>query len=390
MELRRRINAACYASMALLGIYLTVYQSVISEISNEHSIGPTAMGVIIALHFMGSITAPVIFGEISDRVGKKPVVMISFVIIIAGLLSVYIFDGLLLIAAGIFLIGCGFAVIEGSLSGVLSDVNSGEVGKVINISQMFFSIGAVAGPLMALFLGRMTGSWKSVFLVIIILFCLIAAFISRLDFGRKEGPVSGTTGLISAALLKQNIFILLCLSMFLYVGIEEGIAFWLKSYFQKVFNSSYLGAFTLSGYWASMIIGRFLASRFHKKYALFLKAGLLLALVANIIALLFKNSFVNTVCFILVGLGFSAVWPIITSITAESFPEYTGTAMGFMMTSGAAGGAVVPFLMGAAVDEMSLSAAFWILPFITAIVLLNLIYILGKSVSSSRSINYKG
>lgn len=381
--MRKRVNAACYASMALLGIYLTVYQSVISELSSEHSVGPTAMGVIISLHFIGSIMAPVIFGEISDRVGKKPVVITAFIIIITGILSVYIFDNLYLTAVGIFVVGCGFAVIEGSLSGVLSDINADEIGKVINISQMFFSIGAVAGPLIALFLAEATGSWKSVFIVVIVLFCLIAVYMASLDFGEKKISDSKTKGLISAVLLKQSIFILLCLAMFLYVGAEEGIAFWLKSYFEEIFDSSSMGAFALSGYWASMIIGRFLASKFNNKYGLFLKAGLLLSLAASIIALLWKDNIVNIVCFIVLGLGFSAVWPIITSMTAERFPEYTGTAMGFMVTSGAVGGAAMPFLMGAAADGTSVATAFWIVPVTILAVLLNLIYILGKPNTSN-------
>lgn len=134
--MKTKINAICYISMGLLGIYISVYQSIISIISKNYSINNTVAGVIISLHFIGSLIAPIIFGEISDRIGKKSVVIISFNVLIAGLLMVYLFNNLALIATGIFIIGCGFAVIEGTLSGVLSDVNLDETNKVINISQI--------------------------------------------------------------------------------------------------------------------------------------------------------------------------------------------------------------------------------------------------------------
>lgn len=277
--MKTRINSLCYMSMLLLGIYISVYQSIINNISKSYSINNASVGVIISLHFIGSLIAPVIFGEISDRIGKKSVVIISYNILVAGLLAVYLSDNLLLIAAGIFIIGCGFAVIEGTLSGVLSDVNTVKTSRVISISQMFFSIGAVIGPLAALLLINLSGSWKVVFLLMILSFGLILVYFIRLKFGESVHIVRSNTGLISTKLFKEKIFILLLVSMFIYVGIEEGVAFWLSTYFENLYNASQLVAYTLSGYWASMIIGRYLASRFYDKQSLFLKGGLLTSLL---------------------------------------------------------------------------------------------------------------
>jgi fucose permease len=359
---KTRINTLCYMSMLLLGTYISVYQSIINSISKSYSINNTSVGIIISLHFIGSLIAPVIFGEISDRIGKKSVVIISYIILIAGLLSIYLFDNLLLIAAGIFIIGCGFAVIEGTLSGVLSDVNTVKTSKVISISQMFFSIGAVAGPLVALLLINLSGSWKAVFLLVIVLFGLILVYFIRLQFGESVQIVRSDTGLISTKLFKEKIFIFLFISMFIFVGIEEGVAFWLITYFGNLYNASQLGAYTLSGYWASMIIGRYLASRFYSKQSLFLKGGLLTSLLFIIAALVFRNSMVNFVCFIGVGIGLSAVWPIIMSITADNYPRYTGTALGIMMTAGAGGGIAIPFIIGILANSIMIDVAFWVIP----------------------------
>jgi MFS family permease len=147
---KKHINFACYITMFLLGLYLAGYQNVIDSVTKEYSIASSIMGLIIALHFIGSITAPVIFGELSDRKGRKVVIVIAFLVLTGGLLLASIFRNIYILALGIFLIGSGFAVIEGTLSTVLSDINPGETVRVINLSQMYLCIGAVLGPLAAL------------------------------------------------------------------------------------------------------------------------------------------------------------------------------------------------------------------------------------------------
>jgi fucose permease len=348
--------------MGLLGIYISVYQSIINTISNEFSISGTIAGIVISLHFIGSMIAPIIFGEISDRIGNTIVSVISFNILISGLLLVYLSKSLILISSGIFLIGCGFAVAEGILSGVLSDMNPGETNKVMNLSQMFFSIGAVAGPMISLLIINVSGNWKNIFILMIIAFTAVMLYLSKLRFTGQDFEAGKSSGLISLRLFRSSMFVMLVLSILIYVGLEEGIAFWIDTYFVNLYNSSQLGAYALSGYWASMIIGRYLASKFHNRYKVFLTGGLIVSLVFFTLGLLINNSIISMVCFIGTGAGFSAIWPIIMSITSDAYPEYRGTALGIMMTSGAGGGALFPFILGMLSDKSGIQNAFWIVP----------------------------
>ena len=367
--MKNGINNICYISIGLLGIYISIYQSIISTITKEYSISNTVAGVIISMHFLGSVVAPVIFGEISDRIGKKAVVVVAFVISITGLLFIFLFNSIVMVVIGIFMIGSGFGVAEGTLSGILSDVNAGETDRVISISQMFFSIGAVAGPLIALSLISLYGSWKVLFLLLIILYCVILVYLVRLKFVEKSDVVRYDHGLISVKLVKEKIFILLCISIFIYVGIEEGVAFWLKTYFESTYNAGQLGVYALSGYWGSMIIGRFIASRFAKYNKQLMAGGLLVSLLFLIVVLLVKSSMISIICFMGVGLGFSAVWPIIMSTTARHYSEYTGTALGIMMTCSAAGGIAVPSLIGFIADFSMIGTAFWVIPVMVVLIL---------------------
>jgi len=235
---------------------------------------------------------------------------------------------------------------------------------------MFFSVGAVAEPLVTLFIVRLSGSWKAVFLLIILFYSFITVYLLKLDFGTKSDVVPKGTGPISVKLLREKIFLFFCISMFIYIGIEEGVAFWLNTYFDKLYASKQLGTYALSGYWASMIIGRYLAGRFYKYRRFFLKAGLISSLFFIIFGLLSNNSIISLICFIGTGLGFSAIWPILMSMTADNYSDNTGTALGVMMSFGAVGGIVMPLIFGVLANLVMIKIAFWIVPVMIIIIIL--------------------
>ncbi|HHY22921.1 MAG TPA: MFS transporter [Clostridiaceae bacterium] len=123
-----------------------------------------------------------------------------------------------------------------------------------------------------------------------------------------------------------------------------------------------------------MAVGRYIGSKFEEKSNMFVKAGLWISLISLTLGLIIRNPVVNLVCFTLLGFGFSVVWPVIVSITAKKYPQYTGTSMGIIMTSGAIGGIIVPFLTGVAAELAGIAAALMIIPVLTLIIL----FIVGK------------
>lgn len=367
--MKTRLNAVCYASMCFLGIYISVYQNHLNTISSAYSISSTIVGTIVALHFIGSIITPIISGEIGDRIGKKAVVINAFALLNTGLVLLFFFSSIYLFAAGVFLIGCGFSTIEGMLSGVLTDNNREHRSKVIDISQMFFCVGAIAGPLLALGFSEVFTHWKSIYLFLLMMFILIMLVFS---FTKVEGPIEEgekSSGLITIKLFKSKLFIILCISIFLYVGIEEGLAFWTTTYFETKFNAKQLGSYALSGYWGSMVIGRYIASILERKRGKFANWSLIISIFLSIAALLIKNPIVNLICFVGIGFGIASIWPYIISLTSEKHPEYTGTSLGIMMTASSGGGLILPFVMGTMTDAASISAAFVSIPVMSMIIL---------------------
>ena len=89
----------------LIGFYLSIYQSVISEISGMFGTGGALTGIMIALYFTGAFLSPIVCGELGDRIGKKPVLLAGFIVLTTGVIIVALSKHVLITCAGIFLMG---------------------------------------------------------------------------------------------------------------------------------------------------------------------------------------------------------------------------------------------------------------------------------------------
>jgi|GEM_PF-1180029 len=391
--MNKKVNTICYMLMLFLGIYLAMYQNSINYITEGVLNKSTIMGVLVALHFIGIIIAPVTFGEAGDRIGKKKVLTIAFATILFGISIVFVSKSIILVAVGILFIGCGFGAIESLGSSILADENPYDTNRVINISQVFFSAGAVMGPLISLKIVEISGSWKISYLIAFIFFASMLVATSKTDFGgvtgtgtdsitstgavssagigtdaaacKDTGSVAVTTkktGLYSSRLLKDRYFQILCLSIFLYVGIEGASSFWITTYFRDVLGAEKLGSYALSGFWGSMIVGRYIGSKLESKSRIVMNISLVISIVSITSGLLIKSTISGLVSFTLLGFGFAVIWPVLMTMAAKRYPEKTGTAMGIMMTISAVGGMIIPFIMGILGDALSISAGLSVVP----------------------------
>ena len=107
------------------------------------------------------------------------------------------------------------------------------------------------------------------------------------------------------------------------------------------------------------------------------KKFLILSAIISIIgiaSIFLSNVAITLVGIILVGLGFSNIFPLIFSITVDHMPERSNELSGLMVTA-IAGGAIIPLVMGKVADSSSILISF-------AVPLLCLFYIMYTSLVS--------
>lgn len=374
MNKRPKYNPSAFLVLGLLGLYLSVYQSVLEDLSNDFMLKPSQVGLIISFHFIGSILLPMVLGELSDRVGSKPALFTSFSCIILGLFIFLSGRSAFIFCVGSMLAGGGFAVLEGTITGLLAAVNPDRINSILNLSQMFFCLGACLGPLVVFSVALAKQTWQVSYVFVLVLFIFAMMLFCFVDVPSHR--TERIHGLQLKGLLKNPIFMLLLLSIFLYVGIEEGAAFWITSYLHHVSRSAIPVMFFLTAYWLGMGSGRLLFSFINMHYKRWMIYSLLFSFVFVLLFLIFADHSWILLPIFLVGFGFAPVWPVLMMDAYHCGGQATQTAMGSMMASGAAGGATVPFVLGYLAQKTSMPDAMTMLPILLAILII--LVILGR------------
>lgn len=365
--------------MLLLGVNLSVYQSVIIDINSSFNLDGASAGLFVALYFLGSLIVPAPAGELSDRVGKKLVLMIACVVFITGIVVVSQATGIIACGTGILLIGSGSCTIEGLFSAKITDENPNSSEKLMNFSQLFFCVGAVLGPILALSIKSLGADWQSIMLIIAALFLPAAVSLVLIPGDKKSTDVIGRKSKsYSLMLLKDIKFLILFFSMLLYVGAEIGVAFSITGYYSSTGQASYTGEIALSLFWAGMIIGRLVAGVLHKQSDKIMIICLLTGTVFSLLLQFQHQTFISTALFFLLGLSFSAIWPLLMAFCTQIFKSFSGTAGGLMVVGGSIGGMTFPALMGAVTGTAGVRAAMVISTCAMAITMT--MYMIGRKI----------
>ena len=342
----KRFYIITFGIMMLIGFYLSIYQSIISEISGMFGTGGALTGILIALYFTGAFLSPIVCGELGDRIGKKPVLLAGFVVLTTGVIIVALSKHILVTCAGVFLMGGGGCTIEGLLSAKITDENPHAAERFMNYSQVFFCLGAVLGPMIRLAVKSLGGQWQmNMYIIAVLLIIAGCIFLTIPNDKKKPIEKAASSKAYSLTLLKDVRFLLFFVSMFLYVGAEAGLAFFVVDYFGEAQAASY-GEISLSLFWAGMIAGRLVAGVLYRYSGKLMVIYLAIALLFSLMLQLNSPPVASVVMIFMTGLGFSAVWPLLMANCTRAYSNTSGTAGGLMVAGGSFGGILMPMIMG--------------------------------------------
>jgi fucose permease len=183
-------------------------------------------------------------------------------------------------------------------------------------------------------------------------------------------------------LFRRPIVLLYFVSIFAYVGAEQGTANWMSKFLAVYHHCDpqTTGAQAVSWFWglltAGCLLGMLLLKFFDSRKVLL---AFTLAALACLTAALFGSGQVALLAFPLIGFFASVMWPIVFSLGLNSLDESHGAFSGILCTA-IAGGAVIPLLIGKIGDLAGLragmaalylafgwvlSVSFWARPLIT-------------------------
>ncbi|MBY0377057.1 MAG: multidrug effflux MFS transporter, partial [Gammaproteobacteria bacterium] len=146
-----------------------------------HSLDTTTQAVkwTIAIYLLGFASLQLVYGPLSDRFGRKPILLLGFGIGIIGSLVCTLADTITLLLLGRLIQGMGVGSYATLIRSIAQDFYQGEpesLSKSISSLAMIFSIAPIIAPVFGGYLQQYWG-WHSVFIFFCVYLTLIGVLV---------------------------------------------------------------------------------------------------------------------------------------------------------------------------------------------------------------------
>ena len=350
------------------------------SVSSSFSLSETMAGFLPFSFFIAYGVMSIPAGFMVEKYGEKKMMLTGFVL---SMLASILFAekpvfGIFLFS--LFTIGTGMAILQVVINPLLR-VSGGEENYALTsvMAQLIFGAASFVSPLV--YSGLVTGidgeaskrssiveilsvlvpddmSWVSMYWVFAVLSFVMILLILIVRFPKVELNEDEKVGTKDSyiALFKDKTVVLFFFGIFSYVGVEQGISYWMSKFLQVYHGYDYetVGAVAVANFWGLMTIGgivglvllKFLDSK------IVLKLFTVLAIISLAVAL-FGPAEMSLLAFQSSGFFLSVMYPVIFSLALNSVKIHHGAFAGILV-SGIMGGAVVQLLIGFISDLTSL------------------------------------
>lgn len=303
-------------------------------------------GDLFLILYFGVFVSSLVVGPLIDRMGNKLVLVVSALLVTAGLGGFAPAHSFGAAAACVALLGVGGGGLNTAANVLVSDLYGADRGPMLNALGMFYAIGALLIPLLA-------ASLSTVLPIRGLLLCsaALAAFAAAAYSVLRFPPARESKGFAARELLQVARYpgvALLAVLLFFEAGNESSIGGWVSSFAGSLGVDATTATWVLVGFWAAMTAGRLLATWLLQYIG---KAQLVLASGAGSLAgcaLVFaaRSGVSLAAGAALAGLSFAAVFPTTLGIAGDRYPQFSGTVFGLLFSVGLLGGMCFPWAIG--------------------------------------------
>lgn len=350
----------------------------IPDMIQGFSLSLTLVAILPFAFFIAYGVMSIPSGMLIERFGEKKIMLAAFVSAFAGSLLLVLFPNYLSAVFSLFLIGCGMAMLQVVINPLLRTAGGEEHYAFYSImAQLIFGLASFISPLVysgivlrlkqndpgPLFsaMSRHIPSplpWISMYWLFTVICCvmiciLVLSRFPKVELNNDEKPGAWK---IHLWLFKKRLVVLFFISMFCYVGTEQGTANWISQFLLTYhgYDPQKTGAETVAYFWGLMtaggILGLLLVKLMDSRYVLILFTALAIVCLS---AGLFGPGKMALIAFPMVGFFASVIYPVIFSLALNSLDEHHGSFSGMLVT-GVVGGAVLPLVIGWLGDRIGL------------------------------------
>ncbi|MGL9759355.1 MAG: multidrug effflux MFS transporter [Wolbachia sp.] len=165
-------------SVAIVDMATDLYSVALPSIANYFKVEGSIVQLTISLNLVGFAISGLIYGPLSDRYGRRPIMLIGMTIFALASVMCYIADSIMLLILIRFIQGAGAGVASVVGYAAIRDMYSGsEYSRVISKLNMVVALSPGIAPVVGSYIISHGYNWKFLFLIISLAAIAILIFI---------------------------------------------------------------------------------------------------------------------------------------------------------------------------------------------------------------------
>lgn len=332
------------------------YQASLYTIGQTYDLSITSMGIFASVELLATMLAPLLLGNWADRTEKNRCILILLVVQIFFSGMVFASNSQMLFVVGIFFLGMTTSALQFISIAALAEAYPISGKKKIGFMTSMYALGALLSPLFVNYYLNRGISWKALFITLANGSVIaIAGTVAARNHKREQSDNTSHETSSGKEFIIYGV-LLLCLVMFIYVGFENGFAFFVDTLFTDVLKSSN-GKYALSIFWAVMIPSRILVGYYsaHARKIL-LGAVIAIPILTMIISMVSTGGIVMA---LIIPLGFAcgAIYPSVLTTLLSFSGDRKATSTAMITVSTGVGGVVFTSLTGIMAEAFGMQKA---------------------------------
>ncbi len=349
----------------------------------RYGASPSMVGALVAAFALAQMLTAPLWGRLSDRVGRRPVMVAGLALAAVSYLVFAFADSLWLLMVTRLVQGIGGGTVSVVFAYVSDAVAPEERAEGIGWLTAATSLAAMCGPAIGSFASRYSPQAPGLVVAAIAALTALALWLllprTAREMGTtadgiddlsgspeatrgREGLARSLASVLSQPLRPANSLIwIYSLSMVAFTALTAVIALYLDERFGIGEQDIWIFFVYLGG--ASVIVRLFALGPLVRRFGepSLLRAGVLLLAVALVLVSLPRGLVLLSLIFLLVPIGTSLLFPCTTAlVTRHTDEETVGQAMGVQQFFGGFSRIVGPLWAGILYERVSIGSPFWV------------------------------
>jgi MFS transporter, FHS family, glucose/mannose:H+ symporter len=341
-----------FLSLFIFGFFQNLASPILLDISKYFEVSPENMNLITTFYMIGIATGTIALLFINRKFNKTIVMISSHILAIPTLIGLSLVTSLKFFYLLYFISGFLFGIIFINANSSMIEGRVKNKDSVVNLGHVFAATGIVIGLFLASSLVNRQINWKFMYFIVIILISISLLLNITISKKVKFNLLSVQNNISIKELFShkdKNVYLLFTVILILFYAISEvTVSSWAPTFFRidRMFDL-YSSSLVVSIFWIGILVGRLIVSFLSYKFkADSLLIGLsIISIIGLVFVVFLKNQNIIFIGAGIVGIGFSAIGPLLISSAGGIFNTMKEIPITILFITAWAGSALSPFLI---------------------------------------------